>query len=1329
MLPKKTKHPLYAMLLISLSIVCTSAIANTKVYEFITEIASVTNTSKVAPDVRTLEDVDNNNFATSKSMDVREENSVAAAPMFMTIIQGADEDAICPNDGSTVAKFFLCGTSDVRTLTLSQSGSSYQWQRLDASCAPSVLDDCTNTTNSCYNTVGTNATYNLDSSGEFRVRVDSGQFFYFKSTLNPLDPQLIKEDIECGNPGRVEITNVPAGYEYSLNSATGPFQTDPFFDINTPGTYTVFVRLQGVSASTCIFPSNEVTIQDLDITVDVTANDILCSGELGSIDVSVSGVPGFYTYRLINGGVTVDTFGPDAASSYTFANVSAGNYSIRVETNNCSELVTLDINGDPIAIGDGIAPLAVSATTSDSFGCGATSVDVTIDVTGGTAPYTYTVNGGPPSAPFTGTDTFSVPPPGATYNIVVEDVNGCTLPASVDVLDIPPPVVNPIPEDANCGGANDGRITVDIINGFGYNLDFSITGGAPFQNSNVFSDLAPGSYDVVVRYQQDTFTCTTTPVAVAVGTPSTILGTATPDSTPTCINETGGQITISGVSGGVGPYEFSIGAGFSATTTFTNLGVGTYIPQIRDANNCVETLPAITFNALNKPTDLDFTVSSIDCATSTASVTVTETGGTGPYTYEIIAPAGSVVNNGVNPVFTGLGLGTYTFRVTDSESCSYEENFAITDISSIAATAQQTQVVRCVGENNGEGRFLVDGFDTTYSYQIDAGPVITGETAGIIPLTGLTVGSYTITVTDEDTNCTDTATLVIQEPSVALAISSLNVTDMSCQNGNVGSVTVNVVGGWGGYRYTLDRPAPLPDLGPKNGRTFSNLTAGGLYTVTVEDANGCTVTDTFTLTPLDSPVLTIDTAASDYCYDNTDFATIAVNATLGVAPYQFRINGGPLGGSSTFNNLTPGTYNIEVIDVNDCRDDVTVTIEPEITANASIITQLNCGGPDARIRVNINNGYPSGGDYNFYEVSVNGGAYTSTMTNITGNSFIFNIPNDGSITADTTFQFLVTDSRDCPTETNVVIISPPETIAGTAVGTDTVCGDATTGTVTVTADTTQGVPPYEFSNDGGTTFGTQNVFTGYAPGTYNDFMVRDSRGCTSPILSATIGASLAVDADVSPVDAVCTATVIEGAINVNSVANGTPNFTYTLEDINGVVLTTVGPTASTTANFPNIAPGTYTVVTTDATGCEDRDVVIVAQNELDLIPLDPPPVNCTDPFISYRLQAVGGTGPYFFRLVGDPSPPVLANDNGFDIHNFAGLVAFGVTYFVEVTDNLGCVYIEQIDPITPPSPVDVTATASTASCDVAGNGVINYTVDGLVNNPANFTVTLENTDT
>jgi hypothetical protein len=226
-----------------------------------------------------------------------------------------------------------------------------------------------------------------------------------------LNPQLIKEDVICGNPGRVEVTNVPAGYEYSLNTPAGPYQDDPFFDITTSGSYRVYVRLKNVSASACVFPSNVLTVNDLDISVDVTANDILCSGELGSIDVQVSGVPGFYTYRLIKNGVTVDTFGPNAADAYTFANVSPGTYSIRVETNNCSEIITTDTSGGSITIGNGISPLAVSATASDSFGCGATSVNVNLTTSGGTAPYRFSVDGGPFGSTYTGSTSFTVSTP------------------------------------------------------------------------------------------------------------------------------------------------------------------------------------------------------------------------------------------------------------------------------------------------------------------------------------------------------------------------------------------------------------------------------------------------------------------------------------------------------------------------------------------------------------------------------------------------------------------------------------------------------------------------------------------------------------------------------------------------------------------------------------------------------------------------------------------------------------------------------------------------------------------------------------------------------
>ena len=874
-------------------------------------------------------------------------------------------------------------------------------------------------------------------------------------------------------------------------------------------------------------------------------------------------------------------------------------------------------------------------------------------------------------------------------------------------------------------GANDGRITINVTNGFGYEIEYSIDNGTNYQVSNVFSNLAPGTYDVVLRYEQDSFTCTTTPQTATIGTPSTISATATPDTAPTCINENGGQITISGISGGTAPYEFSLGAGFGTNPVFSNLGVGTYTPLIRDANGCVQALPDIVFNALDKPTDLAFTISSLDCINTTASVGLAVTGGTGPYTYEIIAPASSAINNGNNNTFTGLGLGTYTFRVTDNEGCFYDENYAITDISSIGVQAQQTRVVTCVGDTDGEGRYLVDGFNTTYSYSIDGGPVFSGQNSSIIPLTGLAAGSYVISVTDEETNCTDTSTLVIEEPSTPFAISSLDVTAMSCQNGNIGAVRINTVGGWGGNRYTLTQPDGST-RGPKNGNLFSNLSQDGLYQVSVTDANGCTITDSFTLTQLDAPVLTLDNVASDFCYDNFTAATLVVNAALGTAPYQYRINGGVLGGSNSFSGLTPGTYTIEVVDANDCRDTVTATIEPQVMANATTIQQLDCAGPPGQIQVNISNGYTSGGDYDIYEVSINGAPYTSNNNNITGNSFVYSIPNDGSIISDTTYQFLVTDSRGCTTESNVVTISPPETIAGSVVGTDTQCGDNTSGIVELIPDTTQGIPPYEFSNDNGATFSTQNIFSGYGPGTHGGFIIRDSRGCVSPAYSVTIGASAPLDATVTPVDAVCAAGAVNGSIST-TINNGVAPFDYVLLDVAGNLVASSMGTGSTTVNFPNLPMGNYTVVTTDSQGCEDRDDVVIDQNILDLIPLDANPALCSDTAFPYRVQATGGTGPYEFRLVGDPifQPGTGA---GGDIYDFTGQVVPGVTYFVEVRDALGCTYIEEIDPIGPINPVAVAATATSASCNVAGSGSIDYQVTGI-SAPGDFTITLQNTDT
>lgn len=1319
MLPRKPRHLLYAIFLVLLSLIFSSAIAKSMVRHIVADISTAIHSINSVVVLKNV--VDGASAPERSEISVYEETGTAtlAAPMmFATIINGANQEVSCLNDGSTLAKFFLCGTGDDRTITVNGSGT-ITWQKQSASCTLIGTDTCPVKENSCYGSEVTGSTYFLDASdpnvaGEYRVRVGSGAFYYFRVSSNPLNPQLSTKDIICGNPGRVEVTNVPAGYEYSLNSSAGPYQDAPYFDVTIAGNYQVFTRLKDAPSSACVFPSQIVTISEVDMTVDVSKVDITCSGDKGSISISISGVPGLYSYRLMRNGTLMNSSGPNGNSTHTFPNLGAGTYSVVVQAgSSCSETIST-IGGNPITIGAGLVPVEATAFATDSFGCGATSVDVTINANGGTGPYQYSVDGGAFSSSFNGTVNHSVSLPG-TYNIVVRDANGCTKNTAVDVENIPPPIYTISSMDANCGGANNGSITVNVTNSNGYNLEYSINNGTTFQNSNVFSNLAPGPYNVVVRYQQDTFSCTTPAIGRSVGTPSTISGNAVATQSPSCLNEMGGQITFSGVSGGSGSYEYSIGAGFTLNkTVFDDLSTGIYTPQIRDANGCVETLPAIRFDALDKPRDIDFTISNLDCAAGTASVSLVVTGGGAISNYEILTP---ITETNTTGVFPNLGLGSYTFRVTDVAGCSYTESFAITDISSIGVTSQLIKNVGCVGESNGEGRFIVDGFSGTYSYQIDGDPVVTGQTANIIPLNGLSAGSYTITVTDEVTNCTETATLTISEPSSHLAIAPI-WTDMSCQNNNRGAVNANASGGWGGFRYTLTRPNGTT-VGPQNNANFTGLTdASGPYTITVIDGGGCRVSASHTFTALTAPILTLDTGASDLCFDGEDATTLVVHASGGDGNYEYRINNGPWeagGATATFPDLGIRNHTIEVRDGNNCGDSVTRQIRPQTTTTVSIQEELRCslvpGGGDANIRVNINNGNPP---YAFYAVNYNGGGY-GPDTVISGSTFLYTTGNPG------TYRFRITDGFGCTVETNEVPISPADPIGATADVTDPRCGDPNTGMVELVPDFTLGVPPYQFSTDG-STYTNQAVYGNLAPGNYT-YYVRDSRGCFIAV-PFTVGPPTAgVDATVTPNDAVCSAGVSTGSISVTAVNDGVAPYTYTLLNAAGISVATIGPTASTTENFPNLAQGTYTVVTTDAAGCEDRDLVMIDQNTIDLVPvLTTDPLDCSTAF-TYVVDIVGGTPNYQIGLLSGPLGPPNVD---VDTHDFTGQIQYGVTYFVEVIDALGCRYIERIDPIPGPS-LTVTANATSASCDSSGNGTISYSVSGA--SGSNISISLYDTDT
>src|SRR5690606_6072769 len=129
---------------------------------------------------------------------------------------------------------------------------------------------------------------------------------------------------------------------------------------------------------------------------------------------------------------------------------------------------------------------------------------------------------------------------------------------------------------------------------------------------------------------------------------------------------------------------------------------------------------------------------------------------------------------------------------------------------------------------------------TGFTYTINGGTPIAGTST--INLTNLTEGSYTIVVTDTSTGCTDTDTIVIEEPVAALGL-TLDATDVHCNNYE-SQITVTANGGTPNYTYAAvisGNPAPS-DAAYASGNIITVNTNSGanlIWDVYVKDANGC----------------------------------------------------------------------------------------------------------------------------------------------------------------------------------------------------------------------------------------------------------------------------------------------------------------------------------------------------------------------------------------------------------------------------------------------------------------------------------------------------------
>lgn len=225
-------------------------------------------------------------------------------------------------------------------------------------------------------------------------------------------------------------------------------------------------------------------------------------------------------------------------------------------------------------------------------------------------------------------------------------------------------------------------------------------------------------------------------------------------------------------------------------------------------------------------------------------------------------------------------------------------------------------------------------------------------------------------------------------------------------NQNNGSITTNGTGGAPPYQYRLNNGAF------QSSSSFTNLAAGS-YSITVRDANGCTSTQSQSLTAPGAPSLSILTPLQPSC--NEANGAFTAQASGGRTPYEYALNNGAYQIAGRFGNLAAGSYTITVRDANGCTATTTTNLQGAASPSASVsnLRQPTCAGNDGQIQVQSQGGLAP------YTYSLGGGNFQNNAT-FTGLG-----PGNYTVT--------VRDSRSCQASLAVVLNSATGNLAPAAV--------------------------------------------------------------------------------------------------------------------------------------------------------------------------------------------------------------------------------------------------------------------------------------------------------
>ncbi|MCO6479365.1 MAG: hypothetical protein J5I94_22210, partial [Phaeodactylibacter sp.] len=270
-----------------------------------------------------------------------------------------------------------------------------------------------------------------------------------------------------------------------------------------------------------------------------------------------------------------------------------------------------------------------------------------------------------------------------------------------------------------------------------------------------------------------------------------------------------------------------------------------------------------------------------------------------------------------NPVIPEPGTeaaGLYTLIATDANGCRDILHIDVAVPEPLSISPAGPQPIACPGSSNGQAVALAVGGTSPYTYLWSNGQ--SGPSAA-----GLATGDYFVTATDSN-GCEAAISIYVAE-SEPLVLDSAILQNPACSSSADGQIALDVSGGMAPLTYIWSNG--------QEGPLSTGLNAG-LHFVTVTDAAGCSLVDSFSLQAPYQFMIGINLLRQVMCRGDST-ATIRAIPIGGIGPFNYLWDTGQT--SDEVANLPAGNYSVTITDANGCTTNggVTVPDPPTLEVN------------------------------------------------------------------------------------------------------------------------------------------------------------------------------------------------------------------------------------------------------------------------------------------------------------------------------------------------------------------------------------------------------------